>query len=63
LCPLEVCLVNEIHKKRPNGKEYNSAQLKEKWIQIQLEFFMQDVNKGLENPSSARKKGIDTRRS
>ena len=55
LCLLDVCLVNGIHKKRPNGKEYNSAQLKEKWIQIQTEFFMQDVNKGLEKPPTTRK--------
>jgi len=55
LCLLELCVINGIHKKMSYGKELSSTQKREKWTRIQSEFYMQDMNIGLQKPQTTRK--------
>jgi len=52
---LDICSNNGIHKKRPDGKEWNPKDMKMKWGKVQHEFYMQDENKEYQQPDTHRK--------
>ena len=55
LCLLDVCIANSVHKRRPDGKEWNSREMKAKWIKVQEDFFKKELNIHYQQPDTTRR--------